>query len=59
MDFGKGPGELCAALEALLALCEGTPNAPTGDVVLGGAQIEEDTASVWFSKAAKIVRAFR
>jgi len=59
MEFGKGPGELCAALEALLALCEGTPNAPTGDVVLGGAQIEEDTASVWFSKAAKIVRAFR
>jgi hypothetical protein len=59
MEYGKGPSELCAALEALLALCEGTPNAPAGDVVLGGAQIEEDTASVWFSKAAKIVRAFR
>lgn len=59
MEFGKGPGELCAVLEALLALCEGTANAPAGDVVLGGAQIEEDTASVWFSKAAKVVRAFR
>jgi hypothetical protein len=59
LEFGRGPGELCAALEALLALCEGTENAPSGDVVLGGAQIEEDTASVWFSKAAKVVRAFR
>jgi len=59
MEFGKGPGELCATLEMLLGLCEGTENAPSGDVVLGGAQIEEDTASVWFSKAAKVVRAFR
>ncbi len=59
MEFGKGPGMLCATLEVLLALCEGTTNAPAGDVVLGGAQIEEDTASVWFSKAAKVVRAFR
>jgi hypothetical protein len=59
VEFGRGPGELCAALEVLLALCEGTENAPSGDVVLGGAQIEEDTASVWFSKAAKVVRAFR
>jgi hypothetical protein len=59
MEFGKGPGMLCAALEVLLALCEGTSSAPSGDVVLGGAQIEEDTASVWFSKATKVVRAFR
>jgi hypothetical protein len=59
MEFGKGPGLLCVALEMLLANCEGTMNAPVGDVVLGGAQIEEDTASVWFSKAAKVVRAFR
>jgi hypothetical protein len=59
LEFGKGPGELCKVLEVLLALCEGTDNAPHGDVVLGSTQIEEDTASVWFSKAIKIVRAFR
>lgn len=59
MEFGKGPGELCKVLEVLLALCESTESAPTGDVVLGSTQIEEDTAAVWFSKAAKVVRAFR
>lgn len=59
MEYGKGPGELCKALEALFALCEGTENMPSGDVFLGNTQIEEDTAPVWISKAAKVVRAFR
>ena len=52
--YGKGPAELCKALEIILASVEAT-----GDVVLGTTQIEEDTASVWLSKAAKVVRAFR
>lgn len=52
--FGKGPAELCKALEFILASVEAT-----GDVVLGTTQIEEDTASVWLSKASKVVRAFR
>lgn len=52
--YGKGPAELCKALENVLTLCEAT-----GDVVLGTTQIEEDTASVWLSKASKVVRAFR
>jgi 3-methyladenine DNA glycosylase Mpg len=59
MEYGKGPGELCKALEILLALCEGTENVPSGDVFLGNTQIEEDTAPVWIAKAAKVVRAFR
>jgi len=59
LEFGKGPGELCKALENLLGVCEVEGLFPQGDVVLGSTQIEEDTASVWFSKAAKIVRAFR
>lgn len=59
MEFGKGPGELCKELESLLELCEGTENVPSGDVFLGNTQVEEDTSSVWISRAAKIVRAFR
>jgi hypothetical protein len=59
MEYGKGPGELCKALESLLALCEGTENVPSGDVFLGNTQVEEDTAPVWIAKAAKVVRAFR
>lgn len=59
MEFGKGPAALCATLENLLALCDTEGNAPSGDVVLGSTQIEEDTASVWFTKASKVVRAFR
>jgi len=59
LEYGKGPGELCKALEALLVLCEGTENVPSGDVFLGNTQVEEDTAPVWISKAAKVVRAFR
>lgn len=55
MEYGKGPGELCRSLESVFKLC----GAPTGDVVFGSSQIEEDTASVWFSKAVKVVRAFR
>lgn len=52
--YGKGPAELCKALEIILASIEAA-----GDVVLGSTQIEDDTASVWFSKASKVVRAFR
>jgi hypothetical protein len=52
--YGKGPAELCKTLEGILA---SLPAA--GDVVLGSTQIEEDTASVWLSLAAKVVRAFR
>ncbi len=59
IDFGKGPGELCKSLELLLAECEVADAAPSGDVVLGSTQIEEDTAAVWFARAAKVVRAFR
>jgi hypothetical protein len=32
---------------------------PSGDVFLGNTQVEEDTSSVWISRASKIVRAFR
>jgi hypothetical protein len=52
--YGKGPAELCKALERILASIEAS-----GDVVLGTTQIEEDTASVWLTKASKVVRAFR
>lgn len=52
--YGKGPAELCKALERILASVEAS-----GDVVLGTTQIEEDTASVWLTKASKVVRAFR
>lgn len=59
LETERGAGELCKELESLLALCEGTWNAPRGDVFLSNTQIEEDTASVWLSRAAKVVRAFR
>lgn len=52
--YGKGPAELCKTLEGILASLPAD-----GDVVLGTTQIEEDTASVWLSKASKVVRAFR
>lgn len=54
MEYGKGPGELCKSLEDVLSYF-----ALTGDVVLWDSQMELDTASVWLSKASKIVRAFR
>lgn len=59
MEYGKGPGELCKVLEDALTLCEANGIGPTGDVVYGNTQIEQDVSSVWFSRAAKIVRAFR
>jgi len=52
-------GALCTELEGLLALCEMSGNAPSGDVVLGNTRAERDTASVWLSRAQKVVRAFR
>jgi hypothetical protein len=52
------PRELCDALSSVLNLCT-ADEAPSGDVVLGDTQIEKDTASVWLSRATKVVRAFR
>lgn len=45
---------LCDQLEKILLQLP-----PTGDVLFGSTQIEEDTASLWLSKATKVVRAFR
>jgi hypothetical protein len=56
---GEHPLSLCRTLEALLVQCEEAGNVPSGDVVLGDTQMEQDTASVWLSRAAKVVRAFR
>ena len=53
------PSVLCEALEALFVLCKETGNAPSGDVLLGDTQMEQDTSSVWLSKASKVVRSFR
>jgi hypothetical protein len=55
MEYGKGPGEICKALQHVFT----TYGAPGGDVVLGDTHIEQDTSAVWFSLAAKVVRAFR
>jgi hypothetical protein len=55
MEYGKGPGELCKALQHVFTMV----GVPGGDVVLGDTHIEQDTAAVWLSQAAKVVRAFR
>jgi hypothetical protein len=53
-----GPVALCGILDEFLNVSEREGHAPSGDVLLGNTQMEQDTLSVWLSRASKVVRAF-
>lgn len=59
IPYGEAQAAISNFLDHVFAQCAQTNSVPTGDVVLGDTQIEQDTAAIWISKAAKVVRGFR